>query len=105
MRPYCESITKQILPPLRALIAKNLIEKYNLTQEDAARKLGVTQGAISQYKRAIRGKKIKLFQKDEEIMQSIENLSSALAHNSLDPSQTMLKICEICQKIRSKNLL
>ena len=67
MKLYCEIVAKEILPSLRALVAKSLIEKYKLTQQDAAKRLGLTQGAISQYTRNIRGVKTKQMEKDEAV--------------------------------------
>lgn len=60
MRLVCEIVASDVLPALRALISKQLIEGYGLTQKEAARKLGLTQPAISQYKKDVRGKKIAL---------------------------------------------
>jgi len=45
------------LPSLRALIALTLIEKFKLTQVEAARKLGILQPAISYYMHSKRGQK------------------------------------------------
>ena len=39
-----------IIPFLRTIVAKRLIEKYGLTQQQAAAKLGITQATISNYK-------------------------------------------------------
>lgn len=60
MRLVCEIVASDVLPALRALISKQLIEGYGLTQKEAARKLGLTQPAISQYKKDVRGKKVAL---------------------------------------------
>jgi uncharacterized protein len=58
MSARCEIIGKYALPVFRALIAKELINSYGLTQIEVAQKLGTTQAAISQYvnsKRAFKG--------------------------------------------------
>ena len=49
MNPRCEAIGKYVVPLFRSLVAKELINTYNLTQVDAAQRLGTTQAAISQY--------------------------------------------------------
>lgn len=51
----CESFGRYALPKFRLLVAKELIEKYGFTQTEAARKLGITQAAISQYLHSKRG--------------------------------------------------
>ena len=65
MKPYCEVASQYLLPTLRALVAKNLMEKYKMTQQDAASKIGLTQSAVSQYMRQLRGSKIKIIEKDK----------------------------------------
>ncbi len=106
MKPYCEIVSQELLPALRALIAKRLIEKYELTQENAARKLGLTQSAISQYKREIRGKKVKILEKDEIVDRKIEEFVDRIASDELkDPIKLLNAFCEICKLIRKRGLL
>ena len=45
----CETVVRYVLPAFRSLVAKKLLEEYNFTQLEAARALGTTQAAISQY--------------------------------------------------------
>ncbi|MGB9622829.1 MAG: helix-turn-helix domain-containing protein, partial [Candidatus Bathyarchaeia archaeon] len=52
----CEIAVKCLLPPVRAMIAKTLTSKYNLRQTEAAKRLGISQPAISLYEKKIRGK-------------------------------------------------
>ena len=47
--------SKLTIPVLRALVARRLIKEHNFTQEEAAKALGVTQAAISNYMRGVRG--------------------------------------------------
>lgn len=54
MGTRCETAGKYILPLFRSLVAKELVNTHNLTQIEAAKKLGTTQAAISQYVRAKR---------------------------------------------------
>ena len=56
MKTVCEIVAQDILPILRAAIAKELISSYNLNQGEAAKLLDVSQPAVSQYLRQLRGK-------------------------------------------------
>lgn len=105
MKPYCETVSKLLLPTLRALIAKELMEKHKLTQQDAAIKLGVTQSAISQYRRALRGSNIKSIENDNEIVKEIENISKKIALNELNPLEALNDFCNICKKVRKRKIL
>ena len=71
MKPFCEIIVQMILPGIRALVAKELMETHGLTQEQTADKLGVSQAAVSQYRRELRGSRIKLLQRDKKVMTQI----------------------------------
>lgn len=49
MKFEIEVITEELLPAIRSLIASELHESYGLNQSEIARKLGVTQPAVSNY--------------------------------------------------------
>jgi len=100
----CEVAVKCLLPPVRAMIAKTLTTRYNLTQTEAAKRLGISQPAISLYERKMRGKAINL-ENDPEITKLIENFADALAKGELPRKSFIQAFCEICKTIRSKGLL
>ncbi len=78
-RPYCEVFVKYVLPALRALIAELLMERYSLTQAEAAKLLGVTQPAVSNYLRKVRGTKLySLFKKSPKVTEFAETVAKIL---------------------------
>ena len=105
MKPYCETVTQFVLPKMRALIAKRLMEKYKLTQQDAASKLGITQSAISQYTRELRGSKIKILEKDEIVNKEIEKFVDRAASGEFDSLTMLCSFCNICKTIRKRKIL
>ncbi|MBR9682167.1 MAG: helix-turn-helix domain-containing protein [Candidatus Aenigmarchaeota archaeon] len=105
MKPFCEVIVQDILPALRALMAKELMSTHNLTQQEVAKKLGISQAAVSQYRREMRGFKIKLLQKDKEIMDSVEKLATRIASEDVDTIGASDECCLICKSIRNKKLI
>jgi predicted transcriptional regulator len=100
----CEIVVKCLLPSVRAMIAKELVTKYDLKQAETAKLLQVSQPAISFYCRKIRGKAIPL-QNDPDIIKPIENLAASLAKGGLSHKDFILTFCEICKTVRSKGLL
>ena len=56
------------LPAMRALVAKELINNYGMTQTDVAKKMDMTQPAISYYLHELRGIKVKVLNKNEKVM-------------------------------------
>ncbi|MCD6195722.1 MAG: helix-turn-helix domain-containing protein [Staphylothermus sp.] len=104
--PPCEVIGKKILPLIRSYVARELIEKYKFTQIEVAKKLGITQAAVSQYLHHKRGaKSMKEF---KEVIPLIEEYSKKLAEkivvNNISQREIIMEICKICATIREKYL-
>jgi hypothetical protein len=81
------------------------MEKYNMTQQDAASKIGLTQSAVSQYVRQLRGSKIKIIEKDKSIMEEIDKFSGRVASGELNNLSTLDAFCEICRLARRRKIL
>lgn len=106
MRPPCELIVRYLLPAFRSLIAKELIEKYRFTQTEAAKKLGTTQAAISQYLGSKRGEKyIKEAEKLPEAKKLIEEIARSIVEEKATTAQTMRKFCQLCKNLRKERAL
>lgn len=104
MKPFCEVIVQSVLPTVRALIAKDLIEKHGFTQKATAEKLGVRQPAISQYRRELRGK-ARIIEKDKSVTQEIEKLSNRIASGELTAAKATTEFCNVCKIIRTKKII
>lgn len=105
MKPYCEIVSQEVLPALRALIAKELMEKHKMTQGKVAEKLGVSQAAISQYYRAVRGSKANFLQNDKDIEQYIKRVAGRIASGELNYVSAMGEFCDVCKLVRKKKLI
>lgn len=97
MEIECETFVKNVLPTVRAMIARDLIQKYDLTQKEAARRLEMTQPAISQYKNKLRGNKTKNHLETEEASKKIEEISKQLSEEKMDMVEFTKEICNICR--------
>lgn len=86
------------------MIAKELMTKHRMKQTEAAKLLGVSQPAISLYRRKIRGKAIDL-EKDSQVRNLVESMAQSLVKTKLSRSDFISKYCEICRTIRAKGLL
>jgi predicted transcriptional regulator len=105
MKPFCEIIVTDILPAMRAIVAKELIEEYGLNQTQVSKKLGITQPAVSQYKSELRGRGVKILYSDKKIMCSIKNLSKKIASDEIDLKKIHQNFCKICLKIRKEKII
>ncbi len=104
--PPCEVIGKKILPLIRSYVARELIEKYKFTQIEVAKKLGITQAAVSQYLHLKRG--VKSMEEFKEVIPLIEENSKKLAEkiavNNIGRREIIMEICKICAAVREKYL-
>jgi predicted transcriptional regulator len=105
MSARCENVGKYVLPVFRALIAKQLVNTYHLTQVEAAKKLGTTQAAVSQYinsKRAFKGA-----QQFSSMLPSLEAVAKktakSLANNELTWNKVTQDFCKICLTFSNVN--
>jgi predicted transcriptional regulator len=101
MNPRCETIGKYVLPLFRSLVARELINTYNLTQVEVAKKLGTTQAAISQYvnsKRAYKGA-----EQFEGVLPRLQTMAkkaaNRLANNELNPDEVSVDFCKLCSSV------
>jgi hypothetical protein len=98
----CESVARHILPIYRSFVAKELITKYNLTQNAAAKKLGTTQAAISQYINSKRGVKgIPNYQEIEPWAQkAASKVAKRMATTEVTPEEFSKSVCDLCMTLR-----
>ena len=99
-KPPCELLVKYVLPALRFIMAKKLIEEHGFTQTTAAKALGTTQAAISHYMRFKRGWRWaeRLMSIDEVkslVEESVKKIASSEEHR-LD----VLDMCQLCWATR-----
>ncbi|RLI37820.1 transcriptional regulator [Candidatus Bathyarchaeota archaeon] len=104
MRPPCETTARYLLPIFRALIAKELIERYNFTQVEVAEKLGTTQAAVSQYIQSKRGYGgINRFEESMEIIRSVTSrIARGIAEGSMDSEDVTTGLCNLCKALRGE---
>jgi len=106
MRPPCEIIVRYILPAFRSLIAKELLEKYDLTQAAVAEKLGTSQPAISYYLYSKRGKK---HLKQLEAIPAVQSVASKVAKEIVDeglsPIDAISRFCKLCMELRTQDIV
>jgi len=104
MYPPCESVSRYLIPLFRSLVAIELIEKYDLTQIEAAEKLGTTQAAISQYLHSKRGHKVtEQFNESLPAIQAFAGETAKLiATEKMEQGEVMLRFCEICRLLQEQ---
>lgn len=105
MKPLCEYVTSEVLPGVRALIAKKMIEDHGITQSKAADLLDMTQPAISHYIRDLRGMKVSPLKEHPELMEMIDSIAKRIMSGEVSPKQTGKEFCSVCRFMQKHGLL
>jgi XRE family transcriptional regulator, thiamine biosynthesis regulator len=94
--PY-EIASKSVIPAIRGMISKGLIER-NFTQAEIAKSLGVTQPAISKYFWSKRGRAIDL-ERRQDVRKMADVITDGIANHRLGHVQVTNMIKEICDHV------
>jgi uncharacterized protein len=87
---HCDTMVRNLLPPMRAEMVVRLVQKQGLSQSDAARKLGVTRAAVSQYISRKRGAG------EVEISTELDLLIDRWAL-AVVTGESDINLCDVCQ--------
>jgi len=99
-------IVKYILPAIRVLVMKELIEKYDMRKIDASAKMELTPAAITQYLKGERGATfLNEILQSEETVKRVSKLAESLARNGSPIESVIEQLCGICVTIRSEDIL
>jgi predicted transcriptional regulator len=105
MKTPCELVVKAVLPTVRASIARELIREHGKTQKEAAKILGVTTAAVSQYLSEKRATKRYLDAFQSEEFDHIVRQAAHTIASSPGELETMKAFCRCCMNVRAKKLL
>jgi predicted transcriptional regulator len=83
-------MVRNLLPPMRAEMVSRLVQKQGLSQSDAAKRLGVTRAAVSQYMSKKRG--VSEVQISNELDSLIDRWALAVVTGESD-----INLCDVCQ--------
>lgn len=103
IHPY-EIVSKSALPAFRAMVSKRLTDDYDLTQQEVAVRLGVTQASVSNYARKARGMMVDL-EIDENIAKAADKVAELLASDKPDQREALRLMTEVCDYVRFNHTL
>jgi len=96
-------IVRSVLPALRALIVKRLIEEYNLQKIDVSIKMKLTPAAVTQYIKGKRGAEfVEKVIRSKKTMKVVFELAETLAKDNVSDDIITSKLCEACKTLRSE---
>jgi predicted transcriptional regulator len=94
---------KTIIPALRSMIAKKLVDTYHLPQQKVAELLGITQAAVSNYIRDVRGVGVSL-EGLEEAQKLADEIVKAILQGE-DQVTLLKKFNEAVKAIKAKRIM
>jgi uncharacterized protein len=99
-----ELASKSVIPAIRALVVKRLVEEHGMTQQEAAKLLGVTQPAVSKYLHQKRGAAIRLAG-IKEIDRATGDIADMVSSRKVKPIEVMSKIESACEYVRKNRYM
>jgi predicted transcriptional regulator len=93
---------KSLIPAIRSILAKKLVEEKHFREEEVAKVLGITQAAVSNYIRGTRGDSglISKLTSQQQIMRMIQEISDELSVSRAYTASTLSKFSSLCNFIR-----
>ncbi len=101
MKAPCEFSMWYIVPYIRSRLAQSMVKDLGMKQAYAARKLGVTDAAVSQY---ISGKRAKTEMDEEWLLEEIR-MSARLISDSDKDEVISQEICRVCKLVQNSSFM
>jgi len=101
----CEVGVKTVLPAVKAIMARNIVEKHGLKEKETAALLGLSQSAVSRYMTRDRGNKLLEIEKAVEVQVLIDQMVTYLVKEPEKKREIMILFCRTCKAIREKGLM
>ena len=101
MKTVFEVVSQEVLPCLRSLVAKKLLEN-GFSQKQVADRLGLSQPAISQYKKNLRGHRTGIFVDYPQMLEESNAVASRVASGEIGIEQATTEIFNICKELMEK---
>jgi uncharacterized protein len=100
----CEVGVKTILPAVKAVMARSIVEKHGFNEKQTADLLGLSQSAISRYIGRERGNLLSI-ENTKEVLELIDQMVVQLIKDPQNKSKVLELFCKTCTTIREKGLM
>ena len=100
----CEVGVKTVLPAIKAIMARQIMQKHGLNEQETAKLLGLSQSAVSRYSSKERGNLISI-EGSNDILALIEQMVTNLIKEPDNKTEMLKLFCQTCQSIREKGLM
>ncbi len=100
----CEVGVKTVLPAVKAVMARSIVEKRGLNEKQTADILGLSQSAVSRYVGRERGNLLEI-EGTPEVLTLIDQMVTHLIEQPDNKIEFLKLFCQTCQTIREKGLM
>ena len=87
---HCDTMVRNLLPPMRAEMVLRLVQRQGISPSDAAKRLGITRAAVSQYMSRKRGAGEVVLSTELDLI--IDRWALAVVTGESD-----INLCDVCQ--------
>lgn len=101
----CEVGVKTVLPAVKAIMARSIVEKHGLNEKETGDLLGLSQSAVSRYIARQRGSNLIAIENTTEVLDLIDQMVLTLLKEPQDKYQVLELFCKTCTTIREKGLM
>ena len=101
----CEVGVKTILPAVKAIMARTIVEKHGLKEKETASLLGLSQSAVSRYMTRDRGNNLIEIENTVEVQLLIDQMVTYVVKEPNKKKEVMELFCQTCKAIREKGLM
>lgn len=99
-----EIASKSVIPAIRAMVVRRLVDEHGMTQQQAAHLLGITQPAVSKYMHNKRGVAIKL-EGIADVDKAAGKIAAMLVSGKAGQVQIMGRLNEVSIHVRKSRLM
>jgi hypothetical protein len=100
----CEVGVKTVLPAVKAIMARSIVEKHGLNEKQTADLLGLSQSAVSRYVGRERGNLLPI-ENSAEVLALIDQMVTFLIKEPTNRAEILNLFCQTCTAIRQKGLM
>ena len=95
---------KTVLPAVKAIMARSIVEKHGLNEKQTADLLGLSQSAVSRYVGRERGNLL-MIENSTEVLALIDQMVTFLIKEPNNKAEILNLFCQTCTAIREKGLM
>jgi predicted transcriptional regulator len=100
----CEVAVKTVLPAVKAIMARSIVENHDLNERQTADLLGLSQSAVSRYIGRERGNLLDI-ESTPEILALIDQMVTHIIKQPDNKTGFLKLFCQTCQAVREKGLM